>query len=115
MFEKQYYVYILTKARNSTFYTGVTNDLIRRVWERREELVKGFTKRYSIHHLVYYEVYNDINMAIAREKLIKKWRREIKIEAIERMNPRWNDLYIELTEERPDPVMRRGDKLESVA
>ena len=110
MFEKQYYVYILTRARNSTFYTGVTNDLIRRVWEHRKGLADGFTKKYGVHHLVYYEVYGDINLAIAREKLIKKWRREIKIEAIEKMNPRWNDLYAEITESRPDPVMRRGDK-----
>lgn len=111
MSEKQYYVYILTRARNSTFYTGVTNDLVRRVWEHREQLADGFTKKYGAHHLVYYEVFDDVNKAIAREKLIKKWRREIKIQAIERMNPHWNDLYIELTEDRPDPVMRRGDKL----
>lgn len=108
--EKQYYVYILTKARNSTFYVGITNDLIRRVWEHREKLADGFTKKHGIGHLVYYEVFSDVNAAIARAKLIKKWRRDIKMQAIEKMNPNWNDLYIMLVEYRPDPVIRRGDR-----
>jgi len=91
-----YYVYILAKARNSTFYTGVTNDLRRRVYEHKEGIVEGFTKKYSIKDLVYYEYFDDVNEAIRKEKLIKKWRRKIKMEAIERNNPDWRDLYYEL-------------------
>jgi putative endonuclease len=107
---KHYNVYILAKARNSTFYVGVTNDLIRRVYEHKNDLADGFTKKYGIKMLVYYEMCDDVNAAIWREKLIKKWRREIKMEAIERMNPQWKDLYYDLTGE-PDPVIRRDDKL----
>jgi putative endonuclease len=107
---KKYYVYILTKARNSTFYVGVTSNLIGRVWQHREGVADGFTKKYGINRLVYYEVHEDVNLAIIREKLIKKWRREIKLQAIEKMNPDWNDLYTLLVEDKPDPVMRRGDK-----
>jgi putative endonuclease len=91
-----YYVYILAKARNSTFYTGVTNDLQRRVYEHKEGIIAGFTKKYAIKMLVYYEYFDDINEAIKREKLIKKWRREIKMQAIEKMNPNWEDLYYKL-------------------
>tara|TARA_B100001123_G_scaffold328233_2_gene369348 strand:+ start:725 stop:1012 length:288 start_codon:yes stop_codon:yes gene_type:complete len=88
-----YYTYILAKARNSTFYTGVTNDLVRRVWEHKEGLADGFTRQYAIKNLVYYEVHDDVTAAIMREKLIKKWRRSMKMQAIERMNPDWRDLY----------------------
>ncbi|MDA0781069.1 MAG: GIY-YIG nuclease family protein [Rickettsiales bacterium] len=91
-----YYVYILAKARNSTFYTGVTNDLQRRVYEHKEGLIEGFTKKYNIKNLVYYEYFDDVNEAIRKEKLIKKWRRKIKMEAIEKNNPDWKDLYYEL-------------------
>jgi putative endonuclease len=91
-----YYVYILAKRRNSTFYTGVTNDLIRRVWEHKEGIIKGFTWKYDVKQLVYYEVFDDIREAIRREKQIKKWTRKIKMEAIERMNPEWKDLYYEI-------------------
>jgi len=91
-----YYVYIMAKAPHSTFYTGVTNNLIRRAYEHRQELADGFTKKYGIKRLVYYECYEDIHEAIKREKLIKKWRREIKYEAIERTNPEWDDLYDQL-------------------
>jgi putative endonuclease len=90
---KQYYVYILAKARNSTFYVGVTNDLIRRIWEHKNELADGFTKKYGIKMLVYYEIHNDIEEAIKREKLIKRWKREYKMNVIETMNPDWKDLY----------------------
>ncbi len=96
MREHNYYVYLLAKARNSTFYTGVTNDLARRVWEHKEGVADGFTKKYGIKILVYYEHYDQIEAAIAREKLIKKWRRKIKMEAIEKMNPEWKDLYYDL-------------------
>ncbi len=106
--ERHYYVYIMAKARNSTFYTGVTNDLIRRVYEHKHGLADRFTKQYGIKMLVYYEQHTDVTTAISREKLIKKWKREYKLAVIEKMNPEWRDLYDELTG-RPDPAMRRGD------
>lgn len=93
---KNYYVYILAKARNSTFYVGVTNNLVRRVFEHKEGMVPGFTKKYDIKTLVYYECFNDVYQAISREKTIKKWTRKIKMNAIERINPEWKDLYYEL-------------------
>ncbi len=97
MKEHNYYVYILANKRNGTFYTGVTNDLIRRVTEHKQGTADGFTKAYNVNMLVYYEHTSSIEAAIAREKLIKKWRRPIKMEAIERMNPDWNDLYADIT------------------
>lgn len=108
MRDHNYYVYILAKGRNSTFYTGVTNDLIRRVWEHKEGIAESFTKKYRVNKLVYYECHNSVEAAISREKLIKKWRRSIKMEAIERMNPSWADLYYHLTGEKPDPVTSTG-------
>ncbi len=90
---KQYYVYILASKRNGTLYTGITNDLILRVYQHRNDLIPGFTKKYSVHNLVYYEIYNDPYEAILREKRIKKWRREWKIQLIEKNNPKWDDLY----------------------
>lgn len=91
-----YYTYILTNKRNGIFYTGVTNNLQKRIFEHKEKMVDGFTKKYNLTMLVYYEIYDKIIDAISREKLIKKWRRAIKIEAIEKNNPQWNDLYFEL-------------------
>ncbi len=88
-----YYVYILASGRNGTLYIGITNDLKRRVWEHRNELVKGFTKEYGIHNLVWYEIHEDIEQAILREKRLKKWKRIWKIEEINKINPEWNDLY----------------------
>lgn len=99
MNEHNYYVYILATKRNGIFYTGVTNDLIRRVAQHKADVIDGFTKQHNVHMLVYYEHTANIHAAIAREKLIKKWRRSIKMEAIERMNPDWNDLYDEITGE----------------
>ena len=93
---KEYYIYILTNKRKGTFYTGVTNDILRRIYEHKEGLIYGFTKKYNLKILVYYEIYEDINDAIHREKIIKKWRRKIKIEAIEGINPDWKDLYYSL-------------------
>ena len=90
---KEYYVYIMTNKINSTLYTGVTNDLKRRVFEHKNKLVEGFTKKYNIDKLVFYEIYNDINNAIAREKQIKSGSRAKKIKLIEEMNNQWNDLY----------------------
>ena len=87
------YVYILASKRNGTLYVGVTNDLCRRVYEHREGLLGGFTKRYGVRRLAYYEVYDTVAQAIAREKQVKAWKRAWKLEAIERMNPTWADLY----------------------
>ena len=92
---KQYYVYILASRRNGTLYVGVTNDLLRRMYEHRHGLVPGFTKKYGVHILVYYEETPDVKAAIAREKQIKKWNRAWKLEIIESMNPDWNDLSAE--------------------
>jgi putative endonuclease len=88
-----YYVYILASRRNGTLYTGVTSDLLKRVYEHRNNLVEGFTKRYAVHSLVWYESTGDIAPAIQREKQIKKWNRAWKIELIERTKPQWKDLY----------------------
>ena len=87
------YVYILASKRNGTLYVGVTNDLGRRIYEHREGLLGGFTKRYGVRNLVYYEIYDTVAQAIAREKQVKAWKRAWKLEAIERMNPTWADLY----------------------
>ncbi len=87
------FVYILANKRNGTLCTGVTSDLIKRVHQHKSNLVEGFTKKYSIHHLIYYEIFDDITEAIAREKCIKKWRRQWKLALIERINPQWQDLY----------------------
>ena len=86
-------VYILASKRNGTLYTGVTSDLVRRVWEHKNDILPGFTKEYGVHTLVWYEVHETMNSAIAREKAIKKWRRRWKLQVIEEMNPTWSDLY----------------------
>jgi len=95
---KQYYVYILASKKNGTLYVGVTNNLLKRVYEHRNNLIGGFTKKYDVHSLVYYEMYNDIYRAIAREKRMEKWKRQWKIELIEKSNPWWKDLYQDLVE-----------------
>ena len=86
-------VYILANRRYGTLYTGVTSDLIKRVWEHKQDAVDGFTNKYSVHLLVYYEPHLDMSSAITREKQIKKWERAWKLRLIEIMNPRWDDLY----------------------
>jgi len=93
---KTYYVYILTNRKNGALYIGVTGDLIARIWQHREGLVEGFTKRYGIGRLVHIEPFDDVRLAIAREKAMKKWRRAWKIELLERDNPDWDDLYLKL-------------------
>jgi putative endonuclease len=93
---KTYYVYILASKRNGTLYISVTNNLIRRVYEHKNDLINGFAKKYKVHMLVYYEHANDIYSAIQREKRLKKWERKWKIELIETMNPDWHDFYEEL-------------------
>jgi len=90
---KQYYVYIMTNVGNTVLYVGVTNDLIRRVYEHKERLVDGFTKKYNIVKLVYYEVFEDIENAILREKQIKAGSRQKKIQLINSLNREWRDLY----------------------
>jgi len=93
---KNYYVYILASKRNGTLYIGVTNDLVKRVYEHKNGLVEGFTKEYGVDRLVYYEQTNDSYSAIEREKRMKKWKRQWKIELIEKFNPEWKDLYKDL-------------------
>ena len=88
----QYFVYMLASKRNGTLYVGVTNDLARRVGEHKDKQVAGFTKKYGVDILVWYEVFNDINDAIAREKQIKGWNRVWKLRLIEKDNSGWNDL-----------------------
>jgi putative endonuclease len=91
-----YYVYILASKPYGTLYIGVTNDLVRRVWEHKNDFVDGFTKKYGVHSLVYYEQCESIESAITREKQMKKWNRRWKLELIEKMNPGWKDLYSDI-------------------
>ena len=90
---KQPVVYIMASKRNGTLYTGVTGDLPARVWQHKNNAAEGFTKKYSVHKLVYVEQHEDMPSAIKREKQIKKWHRQWKLELIERQNPTWRDLY----------------------
>lgn len=93
MRERQPCVYILASKRNGTLYIGVTSDLMKRVWEHKNDLVDGFTKKYGVHRLVYFEMHEDMASAIQREKQLKKWNRNWKIQLIEKENPEWADLY----------------------
>ncbi|MCA9438810.1 MAG: GIY-YIG nuclease family protein [Candidatus Omnitrophica bacterium] len=90
--QKTYYVYLMTNMHNSVLYLGVTNNLLRRVYEHKNKLTKGFTSKYNVQKLVYFEMTGEVQDAIAREKEIKKWRREKKNDLVESMNPEWNDL-----------------------
>ena len=94
MTEKQYYVYILSNSSHTVFYTGVTSNLIKRMYEHTNELVDGFTKKYHIHELMYYEIHNDITEAITREKKIKKWKRAWKWDIIDKINPMRENLFV---------------------
>jgi putative endonuclease len=94
--EQQPCVYILASKRNGTLYVGVTSDLVKRVYEHKHDLVDGFTKEYKVHYLVYFELHQDMNAAITREKQIKKWDRAWKLGLIEKDNPTWKDLYEEV-------------------
>ena len=93
---KTYYVNIMASKKNGTLYIGVTNDLRRRVWQHKSDVHEGFTKKYGVHSLVWFEATYDIQGAIQREKQMKKWNRQWKINLIERENPEWADLYEEL-------------------
>ncbi len=90
---KQYCVYILASKRNGTLYTGISSELIKRTWVHKNDVIDGFTKKYGVHILVHYEIYDDPENAIKREKRIKKWNREWKLNLIEANNPDWKDLY----------------------
>jgi len=91
-----YFVYCVASARNGTLYLGVTNDLVRRVYQHKSRALGGFTARYGVNLLVWYECYDDPTNAITREKELKKWRRAWKLALIEKMNPSWRDLYDEI-------------------
>ncbi len=93
---KTYYVYILASGRKGTLYIGVTNDLVRRIYEHKNDVVPGFTKTYHVHSLVYFEQTSDVESALRREKQLKWWRRSWKLELIEKMNPEWKDLWEEI-------------------
>jgi len=90
---KQPAVYILASKRNGTLYIGVTSDLVKRIWEHKNNMVKGFTKRYNVHRLVWYELHESMETAITREKRLKNWKRKWKLELIESSNPKWQDFY----------------------
>jgi len=90
---KQPAVYILASKRNGTLYIGVTSELVKRIWEHKNNMVEGFTKRYGVHRLVWYEVHESMESAIEREKRLKKWKRKWKLELIESSNPNWQDLF----------------------
>ena len=96
MNDQPYYVYIMASRRNGTLYIGVTNDLIRRVYEHKNNLVEGFTDKYRVHKLVYWEQLEDIESAIGREKQLKHWKRQWKLTLIEEHNAGWHDLYEQL-------------------
>lgn len=98
----------MASQRNGTLYVGVTNDLVKRIYEHKNNLVEGFTKEYNIHKLVYFEDTNDISTAIEREKKLKNWKRKWKIDLIEKSNPQWKDLYPSLI--NLDPDFRQDDK-----
>jgi putative endonuclease len=86
-------VYILASKRNGTLYVGVTSDLVKRIWEHKNNVAEGFTKQYGVHQLVWYELHESMESAIEREKRLKEWKRVWKLELIERSNPAWQDLY----------------------
>lgn len=88
-----YFIYILASKKNGVLYIGVTNNLIKRIYEHKYEFTKGFTSKYHVNKLVYFEMTSDVNSAIKREKQIKKWNRQWKINLIEKSNPEWKDLY----------------------
>jgi len=113
MDDRQYYIDIVTNTRHTALYTGVTSDLKRRVWEHKGKFVDGFTKRYNICYLVYYEVAEDALSAIGREKQIKGGSRQDKIDLISCMNPQWRDLYEELWIAAACPVLDTGSRLPS--
>jgi len=93
---RKYYVYVLASKKDGVLYIGITNNLRRRIYEHKNNLIEGFTKKYFVHKLVYFEETNEVDTAIQREKQLKKWKRSWKIELIEKSNPEWKDLYSEM-------------------
>lgn len=112
---KEYYVYILAHEPHGAIYVGVTDNLVRRVWEHHEGVVEGFTKKYNIKTLVYFEMTPNIEAAIAREKLLKRWKRQWKEELIEKSNPEWKDLFSEINGELIPHHVRDDSKNNRVA
>ena len=94
--ERQACVYILASRRNGTLYTGVTSDLIKRIWQHKNDLAEGFTRKHRVHTLVWFEQHQAMESAIRREKAIKEWNRAWKLRLIEEINPEWRDLYFEI-------------------
>lgn len=94
---KTYWVYILASKKYGVLYIGITSDLIKRIHEHKHNVVPSFTSRFNVHHLVYFEAFGDVDLAIQREKQLKKWNRGWKIRLIEETNPAWNDLYSTIT------------------
>ena len=94
--DKLFYVYILASKRNGTLYIGITSDLLKRTYKHKNKMLEGFSKKYGVDTLVYYETYRDALTAITREKRLKKWRREWKLRLIEEKNPAWKNLYDEI-------------------
>jgi len=107
---KTYYVYILASKRNGTLYIGVTSNLVRRIYEHKKGYIKGFTEKYGVHMLVYYESCDNVESAIQREKRLKVWHRKWKIRLIEEKNPEWKDLYDEIV--GLDSSLRWNDDVE---
>lgn len=107
---KQPAVYILASERNGTLYIGVTSDLIQRVWQHKEGLAEGFTKKYAVKMLVWFEQHETMESAIRKEKAMKKWLRKWKLTTIEQTNPDWNDLWSEIIGEKPQTVVPAPDK-----
>ncbi|MEM9496266.1 MAG: GIY-YIG nuclease family protein [Pseudomonadota bacterium] len=105
--QKDYCVYMMASQRNGTLYTGVTSDLGVRVWEHRNGVVQGFTKKYGVKTLVWFETFDDVRDAIQREKNIKKWPRRWKLNLIEQDNPQWRDLFAEL---HPEPDLKAFER-----
>jgi len=102
--DKDYYVYVLASQRNGALYVGVTSNLLKRIWEHKNKAMEGFTQKYSVNKLVYFEQYSDPENAIKREKRLKKYNRQWKLELIEKENPEWRDLYTDLVSGLPDQV-----------
>ena len=94
--QKEFYVYILATARNGTLYVGVTSALAQRIWQHKNDQADGFTKKYHVHTLVWFEKHENAESAITREKQIKEWKRKWKLELVEKSNPTWRDLYEEI-------------------
>jgi len=105
---KSFCVYIMASKKNGTLYIGVTSDLVKRIYEHKLDLIDGFTKKYAVHLLVYYETIESAEIAISREKQLKAWKRDWKIQLIEKENPKWEDLYI-----RSQNTPLSGDECES--